>query len=118
MQDVIDGMARCAVTPSHRLAAGVQIADIPFDEMKQRLDLGARPACRHTRIVECGLEIVAMAGGEVVETDHALAEDQQVSSRLLPMKPATPVTSQLRGALCRVSRTVSYAEKSLRDWFL
>ncbi len=63
-------------------AAGLQVADIPFDE---REICPGRRTDQLPHLVEIGL----FAGGEIIETDHRLAETQQLLKNMTADKTGT-----------------------------
>ena len=64
------GLVQHMVGAAHRQAAGVQVADIAFDKAEPLPGV-------LTHVLPHLIQIVLVAGGEVVQADHGLAQAQQ-----------------------------------------
>ena len=92
------------VDPLTGAPAIISDANVAVDELEAR---PLRRAQRRPNFVE----VAPVPGREVVEPDDVLSHSSSVSSRLDPIKPATSVTRQLRGAVrsidCSASKDVA-----------
>ena len=86
------------VDAATREPARARIANVRLDE-----PVPAPPFAAHLRADV--VEVAAVAGGEIVESDDRLIE----LTRCEPMNPALPVTSQRSGFAINRSRAISIA---------
>jgi hypothetical protein len=101
------GLVQHDIHAGSRLAAQGEIADVAFEELEAARGCRA-DACRHV------VQVLDVAGREVVDTDHRLAEPEQIleqvradesrhardqeAARLVPQASATSAKPVIRGS--------------------
>ena len=78
----IGGEVENEIAPGHRLRQRREVKVIAANEFE-------------IRMIPRGRQKFILAGGKIVPADDAFAAGSRRSTRLLPMKPAAPVTNTL-----------------------